>query len=317
MLNKLERKIGRYAIRNLMFYVIILYVAGYVLSIVSPDFYYNWLMLDVDKVLKGQVWRLVTFLIQPIESSNVLFMMISLYLYYIIGKSLEQRWGAFRFNVFYFGGVLCNILYVFIMYAALAVIFNSPYSFPVTLEFLNLSMFLAFAVEYSDVQLLLFFVIPVKMKWLGIVYGGIEAYSIISMLVKAFRTGDSFYERYAVATAIAVVVALLNFLVFFFTSIRKNRKRNAGNARRARVYREGVERGYTYGNVASNPATGRAVITRHKCAICGRTELDGEDLEFRFCSKCNGNYEYCMDHLFTHTHVGADDSDKGSTFGGY
>ena len=48
-------------------------------------------------------------------------------------------------------------------------------------------------------------------------------------------------------------------------------------------------------------------LTHHKCAVCGRTEKDDPNLEFRYCSKCEGNLEYCMDHLYTHKHVTKED----------
>lgn len=302
MISKTERKFGRYAIHNLMLYVIGLYIAGYIIYMISPEFYYNWLMLDIDKLLKGQVWRLVTFLIQPMANENVFFAAISLYLYYMIGSNLERKWGSFRFNVFYISGVICNILAVVIIYLVTYFALGVHYSYPIGLEYLNLSLFLAFSVEYSDVQLLLFFVLPIKVKWLGIVYGVFYAYDIIRLIAQAW--GDRTLMLYAIGCASALLVAMLNFVIFFF----RNRKERKERGARRKAYTEGVERGYTYGSVGKNPQTGRAVITRHKCAICGRTELDGDDLEFRFCSKCSGSYEYCMEHLFTHQHVGSSDS---------
>ena len=298
MLKKMERKFGRFAIRNLMAYVIMLYIAGYFLYWISPDFYSNWLMLDIDMLLKGQVWRLVTFLIQPMDNTNVFFAAISLYLYYTIGSNLERKWGSFRFNVFYFGGVLCNILAVVIIYAVTLLVFGVHFSYPIGLDYINLSLFLAFAAEYSEVQLLLFFVLPIKVKWLGIAYGAFYAYDIVRLILSA--RGSRTLMLYAIGCAVALFVAILNFLLFFLLNRRQKHEQRA----RRRSYTESVERGYTYGGVGRNPETGRAVITRHKCAICGRTELDGDDLEFRFCSKCSGSYEYCMEHLFTHTHVG-------------
>ena len=114
-LEKMERKFGRYAIHNLMYYIIVLYVAGLVLQLFVPEFYYQYLCLDVPAILRGQVWRVVTFIIQPPQTSY-LFMVFALYLYYMLGKSLEQTWGAFRFNLYFFAGMLFHVIAAFAAY---------------------------------------------------------------------------------------------------------------------------------------------------------------------------------------------------------
>ena len=101
-MNKLERKFGRFAITNLMYYIIILYAFGFVLSLVAPNVYYQYLSLDAAAILQGQVWRLVTWVLIPPEESNVLFVLIMLYLYYSLGNLLERIWGTFKFNVYIF-----------------------------------------------------------------------------------------------------------------------------------------------------------------------------------------------------------------------
>ena len=117
MIYRLEKKFGKYAIKNLMRYVTVMYIVGWVISFVSPDFYKDWLMLDIDKVLKGQVWRFFTFLIQPVEKGEqdgmyIVISIIELYLYYFVGSMLERLWGSFRFNVYFFSGIIFNILAV-------------------------------------------------------------------------------------------------------------------------------------------------------------------------------------------------------------
>lgn len=291
MIQKLERKFGRFAIPGLMRYVIVLYALGFVIDMIAPGFYLKFLMFDVDKVLHGQVWRLVTFLIQPMDD-NLFFLLISLLLYYAIGNALEQRWGSFRFTLYYFSGVVFNLLAAVILYLAFYLFTGTGFSFPISLEYLNLSLFLAFAVEYSEVRLLLFFVIPIKVKYLAIFYAVIEGYYVVSSLMSGTELG--------IGTAVACITALMNFILFFL-STRNYRTISPEQIKRKRAYRQGVRQGTSYGHAASYQ--GKPVITRHRCAVCGRTELDGEDLEFRFCSKCEGNYEYCMDHLYTHTHV--------------
>lgn len=283
-LNKLERKFGRYAIRNLMSYIVMLNIAGVVIDLISPGLYENFLTLDIGAVLDGQVWRLVTFLITP-PSTVTFFTIIEIYLYYSIGNSLENAWGPFRFNMYYLSGILFNILASSIIYAATGM----PISFGLT--YINRSMFFAFAALYPNVQFLLMYLIPIKVKYLAYAYGILYIYDIIRYL----RIPVLIYKFYGVG----ILVALLNFIIFFFAT--RNYKRYSPNEyRRKAKYRKEVKN-HAYGNVVD--FNGKKVISRHKCAVCGRTELDDDSLEFRFCSKCDGNYEYCMDHLFTHEHV--------------
>ncbi len=281
-LNKLERKFGRYAISNLMFYIIILYGLGFVLQMVSPMFYYQYLSLDVSAILSGQVWRVVTFIIQP-PSTSLIFVMFALYLYYMIGKQLEYAWGAFRFNLYFFAGVLFHVL------AAFAVYFLTGLSLPLDTWYLNLSLFFAFAALYPDVQFLLFMVIPVKVKWLALLDGLYFVYTILQAFLPAY--GGSAYGFIYHANAIAAAVSLLNFIIFFFSS-RNMKQYSPKQVKRRKEFQKKMR-----------PVNEYAGGARHRCAICGRTELDDPNLEFRYCSKCNGNYEYCQDHLFTHTHV--------------
>lgn len=276
-MNKLERKFGRYAIPNLMRYIIVIYLAGAVISLFDPYFYQKYLCLNYDAILHGQVWRLITFILQPVGSMRgfgVFFLLITLYFYWMIGNHLENAWGAFRFNVYYIMGILMQILAGGILYA----ITKNPYSgLYFGLNYINQSMFLAFSVLYPNVQVMLMYVLPIKVKYLGMIYGAVIAFDVISYLVHG--------QWYV---AVAVVVAIANFLIFFF-STRNYRRVSPKEYQRKAAYRKAV----------SQPKG----ITRHKCAICGRTEQDDPNLEFRFCSKCDGNYEYCQDHLFTHQHV--------------
>ena len=108
-LDKLERKFSRYAIPNLITYIIILYAAGFALDLINPTFYSQFLSLDASKILQGQIWRIVTFIIQP-PSDSLIFIAFALYLYYMIGKQLEAAWGAFRFNLYFFSGMLFIVL---------------------------------------------------------------------------------------------------------------------------------------------------------------------------------------------------------------
>lgn len=286
-LNKMERKIGRFAIPHLIIYICGLYIVGLVISLVNPVFYSQYLSLDVSAILKGEIWRIFTFLVQA-PDSNVIFFIFVLYLYYMIGMELERTWGTFRFNVYYFTGVIFTILGAFIAYAITGQVYATD------TYYLNMSMFLAYAFVYPDTELLLFFLIPIKIKWL--------AYIDMAFFVYVIVVGD-------MGTKLSAVLALMNFIIFFFGFMKKNGK-TPKQAYRRYKYQKAVRRppqsrtdaarGAHKGRSRGYGDTGAMV---HKCAVCGRTSITNPELEFRFCSKCNGNYEYCQDHLFNHEHV--------------
>lgn len=280
-LNKLERKYGRYAVSDLMKYVLILYSIGTLIGLLAPQIYYYYLQLDYSMIAKGQIWRLFTFIMEPYPISgqplNILFFAVMVSLYLMIGRGLEQAWGSFRFNLYFISGIFFNQLAGLIVY----LVFGEAYS--VGLTYILQSLFLAFAVIYPDTQLMLYFVLPVKIKWLGYVYGIILGYNVISCFMKGTTQG------YIIG--IAILVSVANFLLFFLWS-KKSRMISPTRARRRRAIRK-----------AHRAVSGKPGEPRHRCAICGRTEQDNPELQFRFCSKCEGNYEYCNDHLFTHTHV--------------
>ena len=281
-LSKLERRFGKYAIPNLMYYIIIMYAGGFILQLINPSFYYQYLSLDASAILHGQIWRIITFMIQP-PSTSVIFIIFALYLYYMIGTQLERAWGAFRFNVYFFAGILFHVL------AAILVYLITGISLPIDTWYLNMSLFFAFAALYPNVQFLLFFVIPVKVKWLALLDGAYFLYTVILAFLPSY--GGGIFGIIYKANAVAAVVSILNFIIFFLGS-RNMKPYSPKQVKRKIEFQKKIRPVNTYANGA-----------KHRCAVCGRTELDNPNLEFRYCSKCNGNYEYCQDHLFTHTHV--------------
>lgn len=274
-LDNMERKFGKHPIHNLMLYVCVMYVIGLIVDLVNPMFFSAYLSLDPEAILHGQIWRLVTFLIEP-PDTNVFFFIFTLYLYYILGMSLERTWGAFRFNLYYFSGVIFTIIGAFVAY------FVTGQVYTVSSYYINMSIFFAFAMEYPDMELLFMFLIPIKIKWLAYLDG-------IFFLID-FIMGTA-------GTRIAIVMAMLNFVIYFLTVInpaQKYRQRKRRNAYRKAVHRP---------DGSGQPRRTQNGQIIHRCAVCGRTNITNPELEFRFCSKCNGNYEYCQDHLFTHEHV--------------
>ena len=283
-MSNFEKKFGKYAIKNLSLTLIMCYAAGYLIEMVLPGLFY-FLTLNPYAIIHGQVWRLVTWILIPPDSSNLFFVLLMLYFYYSLGTSLERTWGTYRYNGYIFSGMLFTIIGSFLMmgYCYLVrpadmvaygpSVFFSAVSPLFSTYYVNMSIFLAFAATFPEVQVLLMFIIPIKVKVLGIIYG--------VMLIANFIQGSA-YSRFAMAAS------LFKFVVFWITS-KNHIHMSPKQVKRRQEYRREVKRN-----------TGG---TKHKCAICGRTELDSPDLEFRFCSKCNGNYEYCQEHLFTHQHV--------------
>ena len=281
-IDKLERKFGRFGIPNLTIYMIVCYVIGYALMIVNPGIL-NWLSLEPAYILRGQVWRLVTWVLYPPSTSGVLwFASAVLFFYYPIGTSLERTIGTFKYTLYILSGVIFTILGAFILYFLLGgnVLVGNVFS----TYYISLSTFLAYAMCYPDMQVLLMFIIPVKMKWMAIFYVVIVVYEMIQYIM-----AGAWY------LVIPIVASLLNFIIFYFGTKDFSRY-NPKEVHRRNEFRRAME---PQGRMKS----GSGSVTKHKCAICGRTELDDPNLEFRFCSRCNGNYEYCQDHLFTHTHV--------------
>ncbi len=268
-LYRLERRFGRYAIRNLPLYIVVLYAVGVILNLMSNgSFYYSYLSLNPYMILHGQPWRIVSFLIAS-PNTNLIFLIFVLLFYYSIGQSLVQAWGAFKFNMYILIGVLGTIAGAFIAY----LVSRNPFIFMDT-YYINLSMFLAYAAIFPNSRVYLYGILPLRTWWLAAADG--------VLLVYSFVVGS-------LSSRVSIVVSLLNFLLFFL-STRNYQRIHPEQMRRRAQFKKSTSRGQQ-----------RAYI--HRCAVCGRTELDDPNLEFRFCSKCKGNYEYCNDHLFTHTHV--------------
>lgn len=325
--NKLEQKYGRYAIKNLMLYIIVLYALGYIINMFTPPVYSTFFALNAEQILHGQIWRIFTFIIMPPSNTSILFIFFVLYFYYMIGSVLERTWGAFRFNVYFFTGVLLHVIAAILIYLIFGV------NLEMNTYYLNLALFMAFAIEYPDMQVLLLFVIPIKIKWMAILDAVFFGLTIVGGYLVTFLPYSVWYglaslgilqgspwrplQCYVVATA--ALVSMLNFLIFVIlykkgpakSQVQRNyakamkTARNAEEKRKAsfneRFYNANSEKS-TWAS-ANKPYVNGTKGAKHRCVICGRTEFDGDDLVFRYCSKCKGNLEYCQDHLYTHVHV--------------
>jgi len=256
LLNNLERKFRRFAISNITLYLILGQVLFFVFAL-SGRFILGRVVLVPELVLRGEWWRLITFLFIP-PMTNPIFAFFAWYLFYLMGNALEGHWGAFRYNIFLLVGYLVTV----------AVTFLFPYSVATNI-FIGGSVFLAFAYLYPDFQLFIFFIIPLKIKWLALLTWLGYAYEVIV---------GSWSIR------LLVFASISNFLLFFGKDIFWRIK--TGNRKmvfQARQYSTGKE-------------------PFHKCAVCGKTDISAPQMEFRYCSDCGG-LGYCKDHIFNHEHV--------------
>lgn len=286
-IDKLERKYGKYGkygIPDLTIYIMISYVLGYALMMVNPGIL-SMLSLDVSRILHGQIWRLVTWVIYPPSTQGPLWFIIAILLfYYPISKSLENTWGNFRFTLYVLSGIVFTVISAFLLYV-ISPVYASAASYygAYSTYYISISIFLAYAFTYPEMRVYIYFVLPIKMKWMAVFYAVILVFNAFTYI----RGGWWFM-------VFPIVASLLNFILFFLGT-RNMSRYNPKEIHRRNEFKRAVA------GSRVNPSTGG--ISKHKCAICGRTEKDDPNLEFRFCSRCNGNYEYCQDHLFTHTHV--------------
>lgn len=257
LLDKLERKFGFLAIRGLMNYIVALSGVVFIMSYMDRSFI-SKITLNPILIMRGEVWRLVTYIFIPPDSSPI-FIIFVLSLYYTIGASLEHEWGSFRFNVYYLLGMLGTTIGAFLTG-------GNATSF-----YLNTSLFLAFAKIYPDYELLLFFILPVKVKYL--------AWLDWLMIAVAVIFGD-------VPSKVAAIMSVINYFVFFGKDILKRTKTNRKVYENRKRFRADIPK----------------VSFMHKCSICGITDQDDPKMEFRYCSKCEGHYCYCMNHINNHEH---------------
>lgn len=282
-LYNLERKWGRYAIPNLTMYMIGLYVVGLLLILITNGQAYATLCLEMNSVFHGQVWRLFTFLLIPPNISILVF--ITLIFYASIGRTLEQAWGTFYYNVYIFSGIIFTILGNVLAYI-IVWLTSGPTIVIGTNYYILLSMFLAYAMLFPDAEVLAMFIIPIKVKWMAYAYYALMAYQLYGCFSEIINK-KNISEWGTVAS---IVMSLMNFFIFYYLTRRRTQP-SFKQKMKKKAYQKKVKR--------VNPQ-GSSI---HRCSVCGATSEEHPELEFRFCSKCNGNYEYCQNHLFTHEHV--------------
>lgn len=267
-------------IPNLMLYIALGTGLVYLFSLVSNSYYlYSLLYFDRDLILQGQIWRLFTYPL-TYNAGNLILTAISLFCYYSLGRAMENIWGTCRFTLYYLSGMVMMDIYCMIFggYASVT--------------YLNLSLFLGYATLYPNASFLLFFIIPVK-AW---IFALVDLVLVLSALFT-----DPFPAN------LFSVISLANYFLFFGKDVlnvipmswrlnaRRLIRKKPGKSPKAKVIPFA-------GSYEASTATPKAPYT-HRCTVCGRTDISDPDLEFRYCSRCNGYYCYCQEHINNHTHI--------------
>ena len=271
-------------IPNLMLYISLGAALVYILSAIDDSYMlYTLLYFDRESILQGQVWRLITYPL-TFNAGNPLITFIALLCYYSLGRAIENIWGTFRFNLFYFSGI--------IMMDIFCMLFGGEAS----VDYLNLSLFLSYATLFPNAQFLLFFIIPVKAWILALFDLVITLYDVVLYTAIGFIPYNFF-----------PLVALLNYFLFFGKDVlnvipltwRINARRLF---KKKPTKKTGTIPFPNAGSYEASVAQVKAPYT-HKCTVCGRTDVTNPELEFRYCSRCNGYHCYCSEHISNHTHI--------------
>lgn len=278
-MNRISKKIEmfcykhpNFGISNLMLYIVIGNVVIWLFSMMdTTNLLVNLLQFSPAMILKGQVWRLITFAFIP--SGSGVLALIMFYFYYFIGSTLERYWGKTKFTLYFISGIIFTIIYGFIIY------FATGTDIRVSASYIYLSMFFSFATLFPETQVLLFFVIPMKIKWLAYIDAAFFLYGVFTM---------SFPYN------LLPIIAVLNYLLFCGDWLFRLFKRGNVSAQPKVInYKKAAKQ--------VNHRQNKATYTR-KCEACGRTDTDYPELEFRFCSRCEGYHCFCQDHINDHIH---------------
>lgn len=272
-LYKLERKFGKYYIPNLMEIILFGSLAVYLLSVTVIPNLLNMLYLDPSKVIKGEVWRLITFVFVPGSGGNSILIILNLYFMYLIGMALESYWGGFKFNVYFFINYFLTII-ACMLTGIPDVVMTNVLSIPG----FSISLYLAYATLCPDATFYLFFILPIKAKVMLYINWAIIILQAVEFLINGSLLG-----------VVLTFVPVVNYLIFFGPSTVKEKKERKNNVIRMKDYKKKM-------NSTKKPYT-------HKCTVCGLTDIDDPDMDFRYCGECDGKHAYCSKHIKNHKHI--------------
>lgn len=286
-------------IPNLMMYIcignLVVYIIAMIMQLNKIDVL-GLLVFDVERILSGQVWRLFTYPFTFIfDYSFFIFKALALFFYYWIGKVLEGTWGTLKLNLYYFSGLLLMDLAAILLY-----VFASLSIF-VSVSYLNMSLFLAVATLIPEQKIYLFMIIPIKMRWMALVDIALTVYGIISAVSIYAAFGRDVLWQALLVFGTSPLLALINYVLFFGRNVKNLFVPPKIYQTRKRKPEPKATPSPDWAKNYRGPSGERPY--RHKCTVCGRTDTDCPDLEFRYCSKCAGYFCYCIDHINNHTHV--------------
>ena len=268
-------------ISNLMLYITLGCALVYLITQITQNpILYNLLVFDRNAILHGQLWRLISYPL-TFYNSNVLLMALVLYCYYSLGRAIETIWGTFRFNLFYLTGIVMMDVY--------CMLFGGQ----ADVTYLNLSLFLSYATMFPNSGFLLFFIIPVKAWIFALVDLALVVYGLIA---------------YPFPYNLFSVISLANYFLFFGKDVL-NVIPLSWRIKFNRIFKKGAAPRqpkvvpFAKIEVKKVPVQQAKPSYTHRCTICGRTDVSHPQLEFRYCSKCNGYFCYCEDHINNHAHV--------------
>lgn len=296
-INRFCWKHPNFGIPHLINYILIGNIIVFVLDMVSNGAATGLFSLDFGAaVLNFQFWRLLTFIFVP-NSSKPFWFVVSLFFYYFLGNTMEQEWGTAKFSLFYLVGIILTY------FASIVTYFWTGGGVFMTLSAVHDTLFLAFATLFPEEWIRIYFLIPVKAKWLALFYVFIEVWDIISI--------NRILLPFLLPILLPPLVASwLNYMMFFWSDLkeivgRSFRRAKHQNSKQTINFKKAT-RAYQERDTAHPQKPGKSYQEKgyiHKCAVCGKTDTDFPDMVFRYCSKCNGYYCYCEEHINNHEHV--------------
>jgi len=290
-MKKLRTGINRFFLRhrnkgipNLMLFLSLGSGIVYLMSEMAGNYIlYDYLCFDYYGILRGEVWRLISFpLTYGVGNPNLLLVALGLFCYYSLGRAIENTWGTLKFNLFYFVGVVLTDIFCMIFRVQANV-----YS-------LNLSLLISYATLYSDAQFLVFFILPIKAWILALIDLGLVMMDVFSL----YSAGWPFPQF------LFPLISIANYFLFFGRDVvnilppswRSKLRRKPVTGTRPKVVQ--FEKAGPY-----KPTPPKKEDFIHRCTVCGRTDVSNPELEFRYCSRCSGYHCYCEDHISDHTHI--------------
>ena len=310
-LKNLRRNFERFCYRNrnkgipnLMLYIVLGTGVVAALDLLGFSDLYFLLCFNKELILQGQLWRLITYIF-TLSNSNMLMTLIALYCTYSIGRAVESNWGTLKFNLYYLVGILLMDAYAMIfdgstlMYdfsggqLALVPMGISGYYASYMMFFLHLSLILCFATMYPEAQFVVFFVIPIKARFLSLIYLAYTLFEVLRFTVPVALLPHNLFP----------LVALLNYFLFFGSDL-VNLLPLSWRVKKKRVQPQRPAAPRSGEPISFRPkAKAENTSYSHRCTVCGRTDVSNPELEFRYCSRCNGYHCYCADHISDHTHI--------------